>query len=1570
MRRFIPWIWLACAWAQESLVWDWHGEGDAGNGYHQPGEASQLHSRVYNRLRLTGDTLWVLGRVCIPANEYAYLPNPNGAPPIPLQIPPVTYRREAGYLALYHRTSGDFLGAFIAYAQAGAQYSVRFADFQVSENRDTIWIAVNLPTGGCTPRINAVTAQPTFIFQTATSATFSLTLPLSYTMESDQSTAQVWQVSKIANFPPSTWHIANEAIYWSGTGNLSLGINGMAYRPGAIYIAGTMRLPALALTVHNLSPSTLRDAFGLGYIAPSGNPAFPFWIKLATGTSFGSVVGAVLFRGSLGINAQGYGRALVIKGDTLLALYNIRRDAAGNRSMQYQIATSGGSYWSYGDLTVTDNCMNNWQGHMYVSAFRTSDLRPVDLGSLSSSTAQLFCGDYSVIPSVGTLYPWVSGDTLWLAWAEDRRLNISNLSTTRAIFSYWTGLGNFPSLNIGFGMPWVVQNRVWTGMTRTVDGSFFFTAVDHASGSGYLGVHSPSTAMVNTMLPGEGTGIVADAVGHLYIFGVGRVNSVCYERLRPRVTFECFPLNAGSLSPHISPPLTGYGKSWIGRLLRYRAQVLTGSLPPNTCVPDTFQRNLSFRFYGRFDAPSDSIAFLWNDHGGGGTGYSISGRPRWTIAKILPPPGGVDTAIVQISSCEMFGRMKSSSYRLLGGVAGWFEMENLLPTVPPPSLTITVNSNKAPSIHPAEGQRYWVYPFAGGPDATIGWRQASVSGAPFLARSAYLDGADSIFPSYTFTYIPIQPYLMQELLYVAVNYPDSVILYRLDIATGEVHRERGWARIPDPRPSWAASEDSIVYGIQQLVWNAQTGSLIAVEGAYRLRVIYPFPYISSSTLSRHISFFMNNIYGDLRHFPIVAFSLLNGEVACAARLSTSTHKTYLLRDNLFAPMTALSWPAIPIDESEDSHDPCFTEDIASPRAITASGHNLYFLDWGKNPGGCAEYLLLLRSMNISFSPTAHTLDTIYRSPNRADMDSVRARIVFCPAPEPHLVFPLRLPSGEGYIMRYWLDGRPKPKDTLIGGVLVGSWSCEYSVDRWSPLINLPRAMSLEVTRGGTILFSANHREIRAAIPLYINTPQQDTTTWFAEGNISTASTSLRDIRLHWNGDTLRWVVDSLRAHRDTLFLRARLSSCGAAWPMTLRLMVLPSSPHTIHAPSVICQGEVFPIHGAVPSRDETLLLYLFGFGEPAECGFQKLIEHIFMDAPQTVLPPGRAQRLNNGLYVALDTCISPACQVTLSLPAGLVSESSWLSKLVENTPISKSFRIRRGLQATVKVALEATTRSDGTQAPHPGLSRLGLYKASIGNTFGDSLMEWGVLGSLPWYWEANSLSWRRIGGQSVSDSSTTPSAWYTPTWVTPCLVLLRESASGPAVDSVWGFIDSLGRVWKWAPPMVDTTDCPSCPDRGYYQPWRLSFCRCDTATPKWIVIRFPQHLPLRSSQAVTLSRDPQQPTLIDFRDPTYVDGVPGEHYALLPISGGTWVSASWSGNCADEYRNTWPGTPQGAAFGVVNAADYEFLLLRNGVLGTGIFTPADVDCDGAVTAADMIWVIQNQNFLRQSPVND
>jgi hypothetical protein len=95
--------------------------------------------------------------------------------------------------------------------------------------------------------------------------------------------------------------------------------------------------------------------------------------------------------------------------------------------------------------------------------------------------------------------------------------------------------------------------------------------------------------------------------------------------------------------------------------------------------------------------------------------------------------------------------------------------------------------------------------------------------------------------------------------------------------------------------------------------------------------------------------------------------------------------------------------------------------------------------------------------------------------------------LYRPLPAPHLL--IAVPMYEGgsgqrrdYLLRYWLDGRPKALDTILGRG--SSTGCAYGLDK---LVSLrwPHLISFDQNRSGLLLFSAE-KEIRAALPLYIN----------------------------------------------------------------------------------------------------------------------------------------------------------------------------------------------------------------------------------------------------------------------------------------------------------------------------------------------------------------------------------------------------------------------------------------------------------------------------------------------------
>jgi hypothetical protein len=75
-------------------------------------------------------------------------------------------------------------------------------------------------------------------------------------------------------------------------------------------------------------------------------------------------------------------------------------------------------------------------------------------------------------------------------------------------------------------------------------------------------------------------------------------------------------------------------------------------------------------------------------------------------------------------------------------------------------------------------------------------------------------------------------------------------------------------------------------------------------------------------------------------------------------------------------------------------------------------------------------------------------------------------------------------------------------------------------------------------------------------------------------------------------------------------------------------------------------------------------------------------------------------------------------------------------------------------------------------------------------------------------------------------------------------------------------------------------------------------------------------------------------------------------------------AATWAGNCADLHNAFIPGGAH-VDSGWINAADYDFVITRNGVTYGG-FSIADLNSDGNVDALDAVIVITNQNALRQS----
>jgi hypothetical protein len=330
-------------------------------------------------------------------------------------------------------------------------------------------------------------------------------------------------------------------------------------------------------------------------------------------------------------------------------------------------------------------------------------------------------------------------------------------------------------------------------------------------------------------------GLAIDGAGHLYAAGI--IHGRCdYVRVRPKATFVSTP----SLSRPYGVGGFGYGRGWVGRLLNYRYAAEDGIIP-NRCVPDTVQHgNLSYVLWGHF-SPGEKIVFTWEGSEAAGAEYGFLWRPGAVYTVSSDKPDSLHVAL----SWAAFPGWADGSYRLQPRLLVW-ERPDTLQLEGGSPLSLVSGGYTLPSLYRQDStERWWVVPFIGDASKSVGWRSL---GASFHRREGYIDGNASLEPHYVFAYVPYHPFLQEEVIYVAVNYTDSVFLYRVEVATGQVYRERGWPRLSDHQPGHEVHPDTIVGGIQQLHYSASYGHLLAVEGAYRLRAI-PLTDISHRSLT-------------------------------------------------------------------------------------------------------------------------------------------------------------------------------------------------------------------------------------------------------------------------------------------------------------------------------------------------------------------------------------------------------------------------------------------------------------------------------------------------------------------------------------------------------------------------------------------------------------------------------------------------------------------------------------------------------------------------------------------------
>ncbi len=1570
-------------------VWDWHGEALAGKGELVPSGSGAVGSRLYSRMQVVGDTLWVMGNACLREGDTLYLPEGGGMQAI-VRNPNTAGQGYlgVGFLAAYDRLSGQLLEVWYAHADPTQSFTLEFRDFAVGGG--TFWLAVDLPYGGCRsrPGSGTLTIDPGVTFGLyrwtpagglGGAAAVGWVNKCAFDLHYEAATAQVWQV--IRPSPQAT----NLCFHWENDETdpgLYLGLWSLVREPGVLYVSGTTRRPDIGQsTGGSFNSGTFNAAF-----PPRGfsEPAIPFVVRIATGSSL-TLTHATTFYPTLGM-MQGYGRALVVKGDSLYFLLGVRRDGVAFTPLN---AGWSGSALPFATINLPSILVGSLPARVFLVGMRKGDLQPLTVIA-TLWLQELWAYDGSSTPSPSYLYVERREDTLWVAWSDSRQTQVNGQTysppSNQPYLMAWVGLGTAslsPLNGVGNGVLWqsASYNRV-VGLVRY--GPDVFLALV-PSGDMHLGRFrwegSGLSSRFRSVLLGNPApvwyGLAIDRYGHLYGFGAGRSVSFRYHAVWP--TAE--PSSLINLPPTYGVSPVDTGRGWIGRLLWYRWQGPSETI--QRCAPDSVHREpFSYVLWGRF-AAGDPIGGVW-DRMSYDRAYWHRYRLGWAALSSGNRPDSLHLAVSEVT---FPGREESGTWELWPAPLRWVAADATAPLDSVDALDTArvrwqvTGPSYAPLHRSDSAERYWVMRYVGNASASIGWRQASQNG-PFYRLSAKIDGS-----SHAFAYVPYDPTLGGEALYVAVNYTDSVLLYRLRFADGQVERVRGWkiggSGLFTPREEVSAPISSLVY-------NSYRGVLLAVEGNTRIRVV-PLGLVPEVGAFVPPTTYMTEGGSSSRPYLVAAGREGRLWIGGLTRMSMSD---YPFLGEEYSTSTAFG-PYLWASNSDpvSGCEPLFSpSEISSVRAIAPVpvGNTLaYFIDVGHNSSGCSPPVYgLLRAVTPTGLITVDTLWRMFTGLNA--LDDVRFAMVWRADPAPHLL--MTLPSvnsssqSDRYILRYWLDGRSQPRDTLIGPVPYAY--CSYGLDRqvdmfWAALHNL------EVTRGGMILFSTigggGQDEILAAVPLYVQRPlMRDTAFYGSPMDLSALSTPGRDVAAGMQGSRrVFFSVDSLRAGRDSVWWQAEVCPGSSQGVRTFlsAVYVLPAFVTTVSAPSRVCHGQLF--HAAVGyGGDEFFLAYQRAYAMGEVCGLAGLMRRFDME----VSPPGRASRLLQRMnaynvlpavpfgarFAAVDSCAQ--CRVRLGVRGmTTVSDSAFWRAFLGGTSWERQLAIWRGYQLQVRLLLEgpSTRRSSASYMdPHPLFTRENLLRAA---SFGSGPLQ-DSLWLLPTPWSDQSFVWDRIGGETYEDDTLSfwnSLRWREPFWVSPCRVELREAPGGPVVDRAWGLVDTSGWVWVWNPPLVDSTDNLWHPDRSYYRGRLLSFCACDTTTAKWLVVRTPHHLPLRSAGPLSLgagllSTDPAAPAQVDLTDPSWLDGIPGEHYTFVPdpaLPGGL-RAAAWGGNCDDAFQSSfYPGqTPPD--YSRINAADYEFLLHRNGVTGP-TFTPADVDADGAVTAADFVIVIQNMNALRQ-----
>jgi len=781
------------------------------------------------------------------------------------------------------------------------------------------------------------------------------------------------------------------------------------------------------------------------------------------------------------------------------------------------------------------------------------------------------------------------------------------------------------------------------------------------------------------------------------------------------------------------------------------------------------------------------------------------------------------------------------------------------------------------------------------------------------------------FPTSGITNLHYLPYLRgKEALLISMTSPSVKAVWSIDLMTGRVdslplppnpniHRY-----VPDPVRGtyWTIARRTIPIITDNLYqapppWG--TGDSLLIQrptGQVTVRRdVYPMRY--DSIWVRSIARAAILPHGDIIFFGS-SYPNIN---------SVSLWRVSLEKDTIYR----LTEPNPPTGCSQDGMGS--GAKVRAPQTeIAVCGDTIYWIEIVPRPlctNNDTTYLLRRAYPTSTFpGPLSYQVQTIDTIRIRSST-SLRSYLLYTKLPKPALIF-----GTSDEVVRYQLS--TQTRDTLLRCMGGSFLCCKYGLSDWISGLG-----GVALLRGGALAVLHDGVTVKLAMPIAL-AGQRD--TLLSEGSISSSSiaggTSVSPLGHSQDTLTFGWPSAS-GPGMDSTYLQVQTTSCTRAMPFFYPFYHLPTFSVNLRGPDTVCVGQVF--HTYVQRDTEVVV--------GTDC---RVSLRLF--APATA-QQGRVSLITGGNEIVRWR----ATQSGYDTIRAAIAAPKW-SYLVSTSSLAHPIRIREGHRLRLTTALEGSY--NGTtffHRPHPFLTRYNLaaYNQRILGVSSDSLWR------LP-YVPGDSLmkAWNILFLIEPSGPCPGAGSWYCDTpWTALARVELRESPSGPVVDSAYALIDTAGRLYFYGAPL-SRIDFPIVGSAD-----TLHFCHCNPNTPKYITVRFPNHLPLHTPQLSLPVRGVGQADSIDLRDPTYLEGIPGEHYTFVPGPGGTLRAAAWAGNCADLHNAFIPGGAHVDA-GWINAADYDFVITRNGI--TSGFSIADLNSDGIVNALDAVIVITNQNALRQS----